>query len=230
MFNMWDRILFMILHYHGKNPVYRQFLNVCHWEDSGCLLCVFVLCWLRSTESVLFLTAVLSAQMRIEKDRYVIYLDVKHFSPDELSVSIDDEFITVHARHEDRQVRGSLKIQYYAKQMWFKQRHLGDVLIAFTGRPRLCVKGVSEKVQASCWSDKHRCHLQSVSWWRANNHCPTVIYWHRSPYSYFVWRWNSQTENVEEFWSSLHCFATNPKCCLFLYLTCYSSVDSSVLT
>eukprot|EP00066_Takifugu_rubripes_P006505 XP_003971340.1 PREDICTED: heat shock protein beta-2 [Takifugu rubripes] len=41
--------------------------------------------------------------MRIEKDRYVIYLDVKHFSPDELSVSISDEFITIHARHQDRQ-------------------------------------------------------------------------------------------------------------------------------
>lgn len=43
--------------------------------------------------------------MRIEKDRYVIYLDVKHFSPDELSVSVSDEFITIHARHQDRQVR-----------------------------------------------------------------------------------------------------------------------------
>ncbi|TWW74729.1 alpha-crystallin B chain-like [Takifugu flavidus] len=43
------------------------------------------------------------SEMRIEKDRYVIYLDVKHFSPDELSVSISDEFITIHARHQDRQ-------------------------------------------------------------------------------------------------------------------------------
>lgn len=43
--------------------------------------------------------------MRIEKDRYVIYLDVKHFSPDELSVSVSDEFITIHAKHQDRQVR-----------------------------------------------------------------------------------------------------------------------------
>lgn len=45
--------------------------------------------------------------MRIEKDRYVIYLDVKHFSPDELSVSVSDEFVTIHARHQDRQVRAS---------------------------------------------------------------------------------------------------------------------------
>jgi len=43
--------------------------------------------------------------MRMEKDRFVIYLDVKHFSPEELSVHISDEFITIHAKHEDRQVR-----------------------------------------------------------------------------------------------------------------------------
>nr|XP_046266775.1 alpha-crystallin A chain-like [Scatophagus argus] len=43
------------------------------------------------------------SEMRIEKDRYVIYLDVKHFSPDELSVSVGDDFITIHAKHDDRQ-------------------------------------------------------------------------------------------------------------------------------
>ncbi|XP_061596869.1 alpha-crystallin B chain-like [Cololabis saira] len=43
------------------------------------------------------------SEMRMEKDRYVIYLDVKHFSPDELSVNVSDEFVTVHAKHEERQ-------------------------------------------------------------------------------------------------------------------------------
>lgn len=56
---------------------------------------------------VLFLAGVLFVQMRTEKDRYVIYLDVKHFSPEELSVSVDEEFITIHARHEARQVSRS---------------------------------------------------------------------------------------------------------------------------
>ncbi|TKS82999.1 Alpha-crystallin A chain [Collichthys lucidus] len=42
-------------------------------------------------------------EMITKKDSYVIYLDVKHFSPDELSVSVSDEFITIHAKHEDRQ-------------------------------------------------------------------------------------------------------------------------------
>lgn len=41
--------------------------------------------------------------MRLEKDRYVIYVDVKHFSPDELSVSVSDDFVTIHGKHEDRQ-------------------------------------------------------------------------------------------------------------------------------
>ncbi|XP_037543342.1 alpha-crystallin B chain-like [Nematolebias whitei] len=42
------------------------------------------------------------SEMHMEKDRYVIHLDVKHFSPDELSVSVSDDFITVHAKHEER--------------------------------------------------------------------------------------------------------------------------------
>ncbi|XP_041657545.1 alpha-crystallin B chain-like [Cheilinus undulatus] len=41
-------------------------------------------------------------EMHVEKDRYVVYLDVKHFSPDELSVTVNEEFITIHAKHEDR--------------------------------------------------------------------------------------------------------------------------------
>ena len=53
--------------------------------------------------------------MRIEKDRYVIYLDVKHFSPEELSVNVTDEFITIHGKHEGRQVRG----QKIVEQNWF---------------------------------------------------------------------------------------------------------------
>lgn len=48
--------------------------------------------------------------MRMEKDRFIIYLDVKHFSPEELSVNVNDEFITIHAKHENRQVRGTTAI------------------------------------------------------------------------------------------------------------------------
>nr|AAZ73076.1 alpha B crystallin [Dissostichus mawsoni] len=43
------------------------------------------------------------SEMRIEKDRYVIVLDVKHFSPEELSVIVGDGSITIHGKHEGRQ-------------------------------------------------------------------------------------------------------------------------------
>lgn len=78
-------------------------------------MCVFVPSRLQAAGMqqnipVLFLTGLLSVQMRMEKDRYVIYLDVKHFSPDELSVNVSDEFITIHGKHEERQVRGTVEI------------------------------------------------------------------------------------------------------------------------
>ncbi|XP_056266582.1 alpha-crystallin B chain-like [Pseudoliparis swirei] len=44
-------------------------------------------------------------EMRIEKDRYVIFLDAKDFSPEELSVKVSDDFITIHGKHEGREAR-----------------------------------------------------------------------------------------------------------------------------
>ncbi|XDV19941.1 hypothetical protein PO909_025336 [Leuciscus waleckii] len=43
------------------------------------------------------------SEMKMEKDRFVLNLDVKHFSPEELSVKINGDFIEIHAKHEDRQ-------------------------------------------------------------------------------------------------------------------------------
>ncbi|XP_036380854.1 crystallin, alpha B, b [Megalops cyprinoides] len=43
------------------------------------------------------------SEMRMEKDRFMVNLDVKHFSPEELMVKVNGEFIEVHAKHEDRQ-------------------------------------------------------------------------------------------------------------------------------
>ena len=42
--------------------------------------------------------------MKMEKDRFTINLDVKHFVPEELAVKIVGDYIEVHAKHEDRQV------------------------------------------------------------------------------------------------------------------------------
>ncbi|XP_067849496.1 alpha-crystallin A chain isoform X1 [Heptranchias perlo] len=42
-------------------------------------------------------------QVRYEKDRFLINLNVKHFSPDELSVKIIDDFVEIHGKHAERQ-------------------------------------------------------------------------------------------------------------------------------
>ncbi|KPP63168.1 alpha-crystallin B chain-like [Scleropages formosus] len=43
------------------------------------------------------------SEMRMDRERFVINLDVKHFSPEELTVKVNGEFIEVHGKHEDRQ-------------------------------------------------------------------------------------------------------------------------------
>lgn len=46
--------------------------------------------------------------MRMEKDRFSVNLDVKHFSPEELKVKVLGDVIEVHGKHEERQVCGRL--------------------------------------------------------------------------------------------------------------------------
>ncbi|XP_066566601.1 crystallin, alpha B, b [Amia ocellicauda] len=43
------------------------------------------------------------SEMRLDKDRFMINLDVKHFSPEELCVKVTGDFIEIHGKHEDRQ-------------------------------------------------------------------------------------------------------------------------------
>ncbi|KAI7812907.1 crystallin, alpha B, b [Triplophysa rosa] len=43
------------------------------------------------------------SEMKMEKDRFSVNLDVKHFTPEELSVKITGDYIEIHAKHEDRQ-------------------------------------------------------------------------------------------------------------------------------
>ena len=49
-------------------------------------------------------TLLSNMQVRMDKDRFVINLDVKHFSPEELSVKVNDEYVEIHGKHEERQV------------------------------------------------------------------------------------------------------------------------------
>ncbi|XP_023669327.1 crystallin, alpha B, b isoform X2 [Paramormyrops kingsleyae] len=43
------------------------------------------------------------SEMRMDRDGFVINLDVKHFSTEELSVKVNGEFIEVRGKHEERQ-------------------------------------------------------------------------------------------------------------------------------
>ncbi|KAM4704303.1 alpha-crystallin B chain [Rhinophrynus dorsalis] len=43
------------------------------------------------------------SEMRLEKEKFSINLDVKHFSPEELKVKVLGDFIEIHGKHEERQ-------------------------------------------------------------------------------------------------------------------------------
>uniref|UniRef100_A0A8C3F591 Heat shock protein family B (small) member 6 n=1 Tax=Chrysemys picta bellii TaxID=8478 RepID=A0A8C3F591_CHRPI len=44
------------------------------------------------------------SEMTLDKDRFSVLLDVKHFSPEELSVKVVGDYVEVHAKHEERPV------------------------------------------------------------------------------------------------------------------------------
>ncbi|KAF7646487.1 hypothetical protein LDENG_00187480, partial [Lucifuga dentata] len=41
--------------------------------------------------------------VRSDRDKFTIYLDVKHFSPDELSVKVIDDYVEIQGKHGERQ-------------------------------------------------------------------------------------------------------------------------------
>ncbi|KAL8173568.1 UNVERIFIED_CONTAM: hypothetical protein K2H54_009114 [Gekko kuhli] len=43
------------------------------------------------------------AKMRLDKDKFSVNVDVKHFSPEELKVKVQGDMIEVHGKHEERQ-------------------------------------------------------------------------------------------------------------------------------
>ncbi|XP_061449544.1 alpha-crystallin B chain [Rhineura floridana] len=45
----------------------------------------------------------LFSEMRLDKDKFSVSLDVKHFSPEELKVKVLGDTIEVHGKHEERQ-------------------------------------------------------------------------------------------------------------------------------
>ncbi|XP_069057237.1 alpha-crystallin B chain-like [Pleurodeles waltl] len=42
------------------------------------------------------------SEVKLDKDKFSVHLDVKHFSPEEMSVKVVGDHIEVHAKHEER--------------------------------------------------------------------------------------------------------------------------------
>ncbi|XP_069460971.1 heat shock protein beta-6 [Ambystoma mexicanum] len=43
------------------------------------------------------------SEVKLDKDKFSVLLDVKHFSPEELNVKVIGDHVEVHAKHEERQ-------------------------------------------------------------------------------------------------------------------------------
>ncbi|NXI99762.1 CRYAA protein, partial [Psophia crepitans] len=43
------------------------------------------------------------SEVRSDREKFTIMLDVKHFSPEDLSVKIIDDFVEIHGKHSERQ-------------------------------------------------------------------------------------------------------------------------------
>lgn len=42
--------------------------------------------------------------MRSGREKFTIYLDVKHFAPDDLNVKVTDDYVEIKGKHGERQV------------------------------------------------------------------------------------------------------------------------------
>lgn len=43
----------------------------------------------------------------MDRDRFVVNLDVKHFSPEELTVKVNDDYVEIRGKHDEHQVTDS---------------------------------------------------------------------------------------------------------------------------
>ncbi|XP_052403087.1 alpha-crystallin A chain [Carassius gibelio] len=43
------------------------------------------------------------SEVRSDRDKFTVYLDVKHFSPDELSVKVTEDYVEIQGKHGERQ-------------------------------------------------------------------------------------------------------------------------------
>lgn len=158
--------------------------------------------------------------MRMEKDRFVIYLDVKHFSPDELSVNVSDEYITIHAKHEDRQVRWITEIcrNCQTKLIWWHFTDMRDSVSRMI--TALCQESFWESTGFLLVSQVLRsppiCHLM-VCW--QSLHLGSLL----AQSAVFLFPVKMEHRNRKcrtETNTPDTVFTANPKCYLLLHLTC----------
>ncbi|KAG5833288.1 hypothetical protein ANANG_G00274330 [Anguilla anguilla] len=43
------------------------------------------------------------SEVRSDRDKFTVYLDVKHFSPEEISVKVMDDYVEIQGKHGERQ-------------------------------------------------------------------------------------------------------------------------------
>ena len=65
-------------------------------------------------------------QVRSDRDKFTVYLDVKHFSPDDLSVRICDDYVEIQGKHGERQV---VILIFVLQHISFKKQHEVNVCV-----------------------------------------------------------------------------------------------------
>ncbi|KAI7800843.1 crystallin, alpha B, a [Triplophysa rosa] len=56
------------------------------------------------------------SEVRMDRDHLVVNLDVKHFSPEELTVKVNDDYVEIRGKHDERQDdRGIVAREFYRK-------------------------------------------------------------------------------------------------------------------
>ncbi|XP_015264062.1 PREDICTED: heat shock protein beta-6 [Gekko japonicus] len=73
------------------------------------------------------------SEVKLDKDKFSVHLDVKHFSPEELSVKVVGDHIKVHAKHEERpDEHGYISREFHRRYMIPKGVDLGSVTSALS--------------------------------------------------------------------------------------------------
>lgn len=70
--------------------------------------------------------------MRSDREKFTIYLDVKHFAPDDLNVKVTDDYVEIKGKHGERQVFIIIDMFYYLS---LRQTRVSDIFPLHTFYP-----------------------------------------------------------------------------------------------